>query len=273
MSDQEMKVTIFGAGGFIGSHLTAQFESHGIKACRGDWSKQDFSGEDLGTVIFCGGVGDCSKVDEVISSHVDIVRHVINTAKYDFLLYVSSTRLYLGHECADIDTPLTMHQQDKRVLFNQVKLLAETVIKSQPLPYAIVRPSNVYGSAYTSKLFLPSLVRDAVTKKEINLYVTPEYSKDYVHIDDVTHAIEQIAMQRLQGLFNIASGENVSAKELVDFIVQRTGCNAVWHPVQTDDTFPPIDVSPLEQQLAFRPKSVISMLDEMIDVFQDKFNH
>jgi len=273
MSDQTKKVTVFGAGGFIGSQLMTVLDSLGFNSSRGDWSQVDFKREDLGTVIFCCGVGDCSQVDAMIASHVDTVRHVINTAKYDFLLYVSSTRLYLSHECADTDTPLTMHQHDKRVLFNQVKLLAETIIKSQSLPCAIVRPSNVYGSAYNSKLFLPSLVRDAITKKEINLYVTPDYSKDYVHIDDVTTAIGNIISLRLEGIYNIASGENVSAGELVDFIVQRTDCNVVWHPVVSDDTFPQIDVSCLEQQLNLKPKRVISMLDEMIDVFQDKFAH
>lgn len=273
MSDKKMKVTIFGAGGFIGSQLTALFNSCGFETNRGDWTKSSFNGKDLGTVIFCGGIGDCSQIESVISSHVDIVRRVINTANYDFLLYISSTRLYLGNETAEVNTPLTMYQEDKRVLFNQVKLLAETIIKSQMKPYAIARPSNVYGSAYNSKLFLPSLVRDAVTKKEINLYVTPDYSKDYVDIGDVTWALMQIAIQRLQGTFNIASGENVSAEELVNLIINKTGCKAIWHSVNSDDMFPITDIKPLQQHISFKPKPVISMLDKMIDVFQDKFKH
>ncbi|XTZ39823.1 NAD-dependent epimerase/dehydratase family protein [Salmonella enterica] len=267
---KDNKVTIFGAGGFIGSAMFSHFENAEFTVERGDWNCRNFAGQDLGTVIFCSGVGDCNRIEDVIYSHVDLLRNVINTAKYNYLIYISSTRIYIDGNEANETSSLKISFSDKRHLFNQVKLLGESIISSQSQPYLILRASNVYGKAFNSPLFLPSLVRDAIINKVINLYVLPDYEKDYVYINDLTEFTIKAISSNVTGTYNIASGENVSAKELVEIIEMHTGCKSVWHAVNGQDKFPIIDISKY-LQLGFSPRKVNSMLIEMIHEFRKKF--
>ncbi|WP_337242221.1 NAD-dependent epimerase/dehydratase family protein, partial [Proteus faecis] len=77
-----------------------------------------------------------------------------------------------------------IHTSDNRRLFNITKLAAEEICLKSNKNITIIRPSNVYGTAINSSLFLPSIVRDAIQKKEINMFVSPEYSKDYISVND-----------------------------------------------------------------------------------------
>lgn len=264
------KITIFGSGGFIGTAMLSGFEKAGFTVEKGDWRCQDFSGKKFGTVIYCGGVGDCKRIEDVIYSHVDVVRNIINTSDYDNIVYVSSTRIYLDNDVSTETSPLQLSFSDKRCLFNQAKLLGESIVSTQDKPYLIVRPSNVYGKAFNSPLFLPSLVRDAITKGEINLFVSPKYEKDYVYIDDLVDFVLKAVQENITGTYNIASGENVSAQQLVEIIESYTQCRTVWHPVNSEDLFPVIDIQKYKS-LGFIPRKVESLLVEMIHEFRKKF--
>ncbi|MBV7557229.1 NAD(P)-dependent oxidoreductase [Enterobacter sp. ENT02] len=264
------KITVFGSGGFIGSAVFARLDKAGFQVEKGDWQCNDFSGQSLGTVIYCCGVGDCKRTEDVIYSHVDALRNIINSATYDKIVYVSSTRVYLNNDDSAETSALRLSFDDKRCLFNQAKLLGESVALAQEKPCLIVRPSNVYGKAFNSPLFLPSLVRDAITKGEINLFVSPDYEKDYVYIDDLVDFILNAVQNHVIGTYNIASGENVSAKKLVQIIEEYTQCSSVWHPVSSEDIFPVINIDKYKS-LDFSPRKVESLLIEMIHEFRKQF--
>lgn len=259
-------------GGFIGSAAKGMLVNRGFTVRRGEWQVEDFQRKQLGTVVIACGVGDCRRIEDVLHSHLDVVRNIIKTAEYDRIVYISSTRVYLDSEQSSETSPLLINPDDSRVLFNQVKLIAETIIKAQSKPALILRPSNVYGKAFNSPLFLPSLVRDAITKHVINLYVTPEYSKDYVYCEDVCMAIVNGIEKEITGTYNIASGENVAANDIVKIIAGRTECDVVWHDTSVLDQFPLIDITAMESVFGLKPVRVADMLNEMIDDFTNEFN-
>ncbi|MCV5223230.1 NAD-dependent epimerase/dehydratase family protein, partial [Escherichia coli] len=82
---------------------------------------------------------------------------------------------------------------DNRKLFNLTKLVAEELCIKSERDVTVVRPSNVYGLALNSTLFLPSIIRHAINNGEINMFVAPEYAKDYVSVNDVAKACVLLA--------------------------------------------------------------------------------
>ena len=52
-----------------------------------------------------------------------------------------------------------------------------------------IRLSNVSGDNFNSSFFLPSIIRDAVTKNKISIHTTLNSKKDYIHINDVLKII------------------------------------------------------------------------------------
>lgn len=273
MSNQNEKVTIFGMGGFIGSAIKNTLLGLGHQVERGEWQIKNFNQQNLGTVVIACGIGDCRKVEDVIYSHVDVVRNIINTAVYDKIIYISSTRVYLDNPVAEPHSSLLIKPDDSRVLFNQVKLLAETIVKSQDKPALILRPSNVYGKAFNSPLFLPSIIRDAIQKRVVNMYVTPDYSKDYVYCDDICKAVAIGIENNITGIYNIASGENFSAAEIAEVLKSKINTDIVWHENVALDQFPVIDISDSVKVFGFQPARVKEMLTEMIDDFTNEFNN
>lgn len=268
----ESVVTIFGIGGFIGSDINNVLTSNHLQVERGDWTIQDFKHKDLGTVIVCCGIGDCKKTDEMVSSHLDILRSIINTAKYQKLIFISSTRIYRGGEQSHEETVLKIDQSDSRALFNQLKILCETLVQAQSKPWLILRPSNVYGKAFKSKLFLPSLVRDAVVNQEINMYVSPDYSKDYVFVEDVSKAVYVAIKKSIIGIFNVASGENTSASEIAEIIRSRTDCKVNWLPNDVEDIFPVTSIDRFVSSFGIKARNVNELLSEMIKDFTHEFS-
>ena len=261
------KLTVFGGGGFIGSAIMNAASEYGYNAVRGDWQNIP-SNEDMGDVIFCLGVGDCSRPDDVLNSHLFILTEIVSNARFDRITYVSSTRVYMGAKGSQEDSSLNITPTDNRKLFNLSKLTAESYLEASGVNYRIVRPSNVYGSALQSPLFLPSIVRDAVVKGEVNMYVTPNYSKDYVYVDDVVDMTLKITKDSQSVIYNIASGENVSAASIASILKDKSSCTINWHNSNCLDVFPQTDISKIKKEFRYVPLLVENSLEKMIDTFK-----
>ena len=48
-------------------------------------------------------------------------------------------------------------------------------------------------------------------------------TRDYVHVSDVVRAIEAIADERLEGVYNVGTGKNYSFNETIDFLNRALG--------------------------------------------------
>lgn len=261
------KLTVFGGGGFIGSNIIRLAEVNGYKAVRGEWKDLSFT-EPMGDVIYCLGVGDCTLPDKVINSHLSILQKIIKHGRFNRLTYVSSTRLYMGSNDSSEVSNLHINVNDGRKLFNLIKLTAESYLQNSNIDYRIVRPSNVFGSAVNSPLFLPSIVRDALTTGEINMFVEPSYSKDYIHVDDVASITLQITKESRYNMYNVASGKNISAEKIAKIINMHTDCKINWHSSSSSEKFPITDISLIENEFSFEPKLVENLLGEMIYSFK-----
>lgn len=262
------KITVFGAGGFIGSHMAAYAEKLDYEVFKPDW-RNGVPQQHLGTVIYCNGVGDCNRPLDVMYSHVGLLSEVIKAGNFDKIVYISSTRVYMNSEETNENSKLLVCSDDKRRLFNIAKLAGEEVCRASDKDTLILRPSNVYGLALNSPLFLPSVVRDAIRKKEINLFVDRNYAKDYLLIGDLVKACFSLIEKRCTGVFNVASGRNVSAEKIVDMIVRHTGCKIIWHGGTSNEYFYPIDIAKISEALScFQPAELMNELESMIFNFK-----
>jgi nucleoside-diphosphate-sugar epimerase len=159
---------------------------------------------------------------------------------------------------------LTICYNDKRRLFNLTKLVAEELCLRCESNTVVVRPSNVYGTAIHSQLFLPSITRDAVNKKNVDMYVTPSYAKDYVSVKDVAEVIYLISKGAKKKIYNIASGINTRADEIAKLLEQYSGCEISWHQGVMDDFFPVTDISRIEDEFNFKPRNLSEDIQSMI---------
>lgn len=266
-----MHFTVIGAGGFIGDELSKFLEKKNIEVRRIFRNTLIPKDVDLGVVIYCAGYGDCKKdPSNVIDANVNLLKEIVYNYNYKRLIYISSARLYLGNTASNEESDLEILNSDNRKLFNLTKLCAEEICLSSNKDNIVLRISNVYGKAIKSPLFLPSIIRDAIINRLVNMYVTPEYEKDYVYVGDVSDAIFQISNKPdvKYKVYNLASGVNTKASDIAQVIENKTGSDIKWHSVVAEDFFPLTDVSRIKEEIKWNPRNVLDDVSEMIDLFE-----
>ncbi|MEZ9107098.1 NAD-dependent epimerase/dehydratase family protein [Vibrio cyclitrophicus] len=264
--------TVFGGTGFIGSEFVKKLEEQGHKVEVINRKTADFLDRELGVVIYAAGFGDCTNnCYNVLDANLTLLANILENANFEKLIYLSSTRVYLNQEYTNEDGNLNISINDSRRLFNLTKIAAEEMCQLSKKDVLIIRPSNVYGLAINSPLFLPSIVRNALINNSIDMYVTRNYSKDYIFVGDVVKYTLDLLDKGAKGVFNLASGKNTSAKEIADIIVDKTNCNVNWLVDEDIDIFHEIDISKVNKNLDYRPNNVIDDLDKMIINFRNYF--
>lgn len=267
--------TVIGGQGFIGSEVVSQLKTKGHPVFIPEKNDSRLYTENLGVVIYCAGHGDCkNNPQKVFESNSILLASILEKSKFKRLVYVSSTRLYMGQQCASEFDNLTVLNSDNRRLFNLTKLVSEELCLLSNKDIVIVRPSNVYGVALNSHLFLPSITRNAINNNQVDMFVTPEYKKDYVSVCDVADAICELSEKTdlNHKIFNVASGKNTSAGDIAEVLIRDTGCNVIWHDVGEDEIFPETDISLIKNEISYTPNNVLDDLKLMIDDFKISLN-
>jgi nucleoside-diphosphate-sugar epimerase len=262
-----MIYTVIGGQGFIGSTIVKLLEAKGHTVWVPEKEDKALYERELGIVIYAAGHGDCKNNPlKVFNSNLGILVNIITKASFDKFIYISSTRVYMNQLESIENSDVKICADDERALFNLTKLTAENILLQTIKNSIVVRPSNVYGLALDSPLFLPSIVRNAITTGKVDMYVSKEYAKDYVSVDDVAKAIYQLskAENLADRIFNIASGFNVTASQIGKVLKEETGCEIFWHEGAVDEVFPATSTNRISECYKFSPKNVLIDLKKMI---------
>lgn len=266
-----VQCTVIGGHGFIGSEVVTLLSSLGHNLYLPEKNAPEIFSKDLGIVVYCAGNGDCAKNPmKVLDSNVTLLASMLERSKFDRLIYLSSTRLYIDGATSLESDKIIISPDDPRRLFNLTKLTAEELCFKSHKDVIILRPSNVYGPAINSPLFLPMIVKNALTKHHIDMYVAPKYAKDYLSVKDLASVIaEFVSLKEWSGvdIFNVASGENITADSIATAIKSKTDCSVKWHPGFVGEKFPLVSIEKLQKRINYKPGHVLEDLDKMIDDF------
>lgn len=266
------RVTIIGATGFVGREFIKYLEGFEYQLqCPAREELDDLRGE-LGTVVYIAGYGVCDDIHNKLNCvHANTTRliSILKSCKFDRLIYFSSTRLYMGSTNSYESSDLLLLNDDERRLFNLTKLVSEELCLSCDKA-VIVRPSNIYGTALSSPLFLPAIARNAIKHSRIDMYVTPSYEKDYIAVEDVCMLVEKLISSKIlkNKIYNLASGENTTARSISDVIQAETRTKVLWHDVSKEDCFPITNISNIVNEFGYKPKNVLIELKKMMSNFK-----
>lgn len=263
--------TIIGGRGYIGSALAPYLRRRGCRVQVPDKDSATLFDRDLGQVYYCAGyTGDfATDPSATVEAHVGLLSRLLKSANFQHLTYLSSTRVYDGLSGGPIeeDAVFPIDPNEPRHLYDLSKLLGEWLCLNQaPERSSVARLSCVYGDNLETPQFLPLLVRRLVTYGVACIPSWPHAARDYVHIDDVCQALFAMASQRANGIFNVASGENVSNLALSRRILETTGLEVTMSPPDNTPPAPPpqISIRRLQERLGITPLSVMETLPDII---------
>lgn len=263
--------TILGSGGFIGSHLVKRLESLNVgfsTPTRGE----SLAGKHLGNVIYCIGLTADFRVRpfDTVEAHVCKLLEILRTSTYDSFLYLSSTRLYnADQEPAFEDALLRATPACPGDLYNISKMLGEALLYAHGRKFRIARISNVYGRDWISDNFLSAVIREAVSLRRVVLRTSMDSSKDYVNVENVVDALLKISTDGKHPVYNVASGINVSNRELLERVTHLTGCQIEVSPDAETVRFPLISIERVSTEFNYRPSNVLNDLEGIIRSYEE----
>lgn len=261
-----MKATILGGSGFIGSHLAAYLRANNHDCWLPERGTVEIFQRNLGTVFYCIGLtADFrSRPFATIDAHVGVLREVLEHARFDQLIYLSSTRVYAGCSSADENQTLRALPTRGDDLYNLSKMTGESLALASGRPCRVARLSNVLGPGMGATNFVGSVVDEARRTGAVCINTAPDSSKDYIWIDDVCTALTAVASRGQEPVYNIAGGCAISNQALADLLASR-GIRVSFSGSAPTTHFPAISVQRLARDTGFTPAAVMPQLTVWLD--------
>ena len=271
---KKLRFTIIGSKGFIGSNLVTYLKSKGHECFTPEIRTDDLTGKNLGNVIFAIGVSNFIETPfDTIDAHVCSLTKILKTTEFDSFLYFSSGRMYYNTNTTKEDQSLSVNSTNLNDLYNISKAMGESIcLSSKKNNVRIVRPSNVTGSDFSSNLFIPSILRDAVDKGKISIRSTLDSEKDYVYIDDVVKIATEISIHGKDSIYNIAYGRNTRSDEIINEILKYTDSKLEIEPNATKFSSPTISIDKIRDEFGFEPTPIIPKIAKMIEGYKKTKN-
>jgi nucleoside-diphosphate-sugar epimerase len=215
------RFTVIGASGFIGGRLTGILRGQGHEVfapARGD---PDLLARDLGRVFYCAGLtGDFMvRPFDTVDAHVGLLTELLRGARFERLVYLSSTRLYdsLGARGGREDDVLELDPALPRNVYDLSKALGENLCLARSEGRAAVaRLSNVFADDPEASGFLSELLQRARQEREIVLASSPGGGRDYIHVDDALAGLLALEASDVTGIVNVARGETLTNAALAE---------------------------------------------------------
>ena len=123
--------------------------------------------------------------------------------------------------CTEDLTPLT-----PSTFYGACKLSAETALshfcRSQGISFSCGRPFFIYGPGEAAARLGASVILSLLQGEEA-LCSHGMQCRDYMHVGDVADGLVTLLANQAEGVFNIASGEAICVKDLIEAIASEIG--------------------------------------------------
>lgn len=264
-----MKFTILGASGFIGGHLDAYLRSLGHEVYSPPRGNQEIFNRRLGHVVYAIGLtGDFrNRLFDTVDAHVVNLMELLRQARFDSLLYLSSTRVYGGlskDELAHEEITLPLRPSADGV-YDLSKLLGESLCLAHSNERVkVARLSNVFGVGQSKHLFLVQLFHQLAIEDTLIINEGPNSGKDYIAVEDVVRSLTHIIMTGRHRVYNVASSHVLTHASLAERLSSITGRKIIFRPDAPVRRFPQIVTSRLQREFPFTPRRLEDELSRLI---------
>lgn len=264
--------TIFGQG-FIGTNLAKLLNKKKYKFFIPKKGKYKFK-KDLQNIIYCIGSDDWVKdPGGAFDANLGIIPKIILNNKFKSFTLISSTRIYSNHsKKTNEDSFLRINPNLRNFYYNSLKIAAENFCLSLPnKKIKVLRMSNLFGDNFTRQIYLlPTLIRESVNKKKINIFINKKSSKDFLHVNEALDLMLKIIKKSKYRLYNIASGKNISLDKIANEIKRVSSCAINYKNQKNLIIQPKIDISRIKNEFNFKPKkNLIKSINHLINNYKN----
>jgi UDP-glucose 4-epimerase len=111
--------------------------------------------------------------------------------------------------------------------YGRHKLEAETLVAGSGIPFAIARPSNIYGPRQAMGLegaVVAAFIAQARAGQQLTIDGSGNQTRDFIHARDVVEALLRLARPATAtGTWNVSAGRRTSISELAALVEREAG--------------------------------------------------
>jgi nucleoside-diphosphate-sugar epimerase len=254
----EPTLTVLGGRGFVGSHLVRHLRSQGHDCIVPERNDETVFRRPLGRVVYAIGLtADFrSRPLETVEAHVCLLRRLLETADFESLTYLSSTRVYAGITDTSEAARLQVNPNDPSDLYNLSKLMGESLCLHGGRPgLKVARLSNIVGLRPDPDMFIDQLLDEGRRTGQVVFRTSLRSRKDYLHVDDAVALIARIALSGNDGIYNVASGEGITNGEIARALTAEMGYEVFVDDGAPTWDFTAIDVGRAKAHFGFSPQA------------------
>lgn len=290
MDNIEKKLLITGGTGFLGRNIIERVRSEhkNIKIYNLSSSKLNMSGvEDIVVeardfnfdliqdkkfdyIIHCLALSNdafCQNLSVAEEININFTKKILDFARHQKdlkkFIYISTIILYDSSNQPPVKETGMLNINHTNYSFTKgiAEKYADFYEEKYNLPAVIFRLSNIYGpfQAFENSPFLvPGKIYQAVKDGKIEVFnLSPK--RDWIFSKDAAEAICLTLDSRLQGVYNLASGEGTSVEQIILEISRKIKVEYSELGIKTNgpQNFY-CDISKLVQELNWRPKTKLS---------------
>ncbi len=266
-----MNFTVIGASGFIGSNLVKTLRAKGRNVFAPLRDDTAIFTLPLGHVIYAAGVtADFrSRPFDTLRANTNFVAQILEQAKFESFLYLSSARIYRHAEHGGEDAAIFLKSTEPEDLYDLTKLTGEAICHSTGIDSVrVVRLTNVVGFDFKSQNFLFDLIRSACDTGEIKLRSKLDSSKDYILLQDVIEILPKVAIEGCHSCYNLASGRNLTHAELLNPILAATGATLTVEQNAAQLITQEIDIDRICSEFGYQPSPILPYIPELIHQYR-----
>jgi hypothetical protein len=189
--------------------------------------------EDDVLINFCG-VNRANNWEDYNKGNSMFLKKILNTIKAEpYFLHISSYMIY-GFKDKPIDT-----LSDYQKWFIKSKLEGENYLKNSYSreKLCIIHPTNIYGYnciPYYNNI-VSTLIYEKITKKNIINKINKNCIRNILSISGFCSKLYEMIENRVFGSYNIISNNNISLKELVEYVHNTTPLNIEYFEGEYDE--------------------------------------
>lgn len=220
-----MKILITGGKGFLGSNIARKAINMGdevliISRDNTNPSHQiiEFNPDVIIHCAWKGGnnyndINSLSQFDNVSQGIelIELIKHLPTKTKFIGLgSFAEYGILNTPALETDIEQPTNLYGLSKYTFKNYSKMLCD----KYNIEWGWVRPCYVYGPGDVNTRLIPTIINKLLKKEEVEL---DECNKiiDYIYIDDFINFMYSLIIEKIDGVYNICSGQQYNLKDIV----------------------------------------------------------
>ena len=253
------KFTVFGSTGLIGGALVRYLEARGHEVHTPQIRTQSIPIEDLGNVVYCIGVTTdfLSKIDTLVSSHIELASKILKNSSFESFLYISSTRIYEKSFITTETEDIAVSVMGLSNFYNLTKMLGESLVLNQSNNRGrIARLSYVVDDLQLSGTDPVSSVMSQKSGQSVHLSHHSESQKDFILLSEAVDVLINIALHGRNQIYNVASGKNISFNRIKSLAKEYLNVDVELDDDQQVRVNPLIDVEVVRREFNFNLKEI-----------------